>query len=400
MLPDAAVLRSAADLLGSSSAILTGEVADRHLDWGRLTGAGFSGAAATAAVDRLHELTSPLGLPPRQMGQVAHVLAVTASLRAELDAAADRVLAAAEQVTGMSPLVNAALQQLSALGETLDWACARQIDVLCTEAHPEPPRRLSDLPDLSLDAVHELMLLDAAPEVAELARQHPDLRLLETSGGRLVAAVGDLDSADSVTTFVAGTGSSDPAGWSTQVDRTRALASAASSASGAGTGAGVLWLGYAAPAQVPDALARHPARHGGEELGRFQAELARRHPEQRRVVVGYSYGSVVTGVAAEADGPGLHADELVIVGSPGIGVSHAGQLNLIGDEPGVHAVTNGADPVGLMATPWTGVHGTDPTSRRFGAEVWEGDPRGDHSSYWDDPAFLDRIGDLAGERGR
>lgn len=394
MLPDAPALRSAAGQLDSAATTLTAEISDRRRDWDLLPAVGFSGEAADAAVARLHQMTTPLGVPAQQMARVASVLARTASLREGLDAAMDRALAVADQVTGVHPLVNAFLRDLGALGETLDWACARQIEALCTPVAPEPPRRLSDLPDLSLDAVHELALLDAAPEVVDLVRQHPDLRLLETSEGRLVAAVGDLASADSVTTFVAGTGSSDPDGWSTQVDRARSLATADRN------GAGVLWLGYTAPPQLPHALAREPARRGGAELARFQAELARRFPEQRRVVVGYSYGSVVAGSAADADGPGLHADELVFVGSPGVGVDHVSDLTLLGEDPGVHAVTNGADPVGLAVTPWTGVHGADPTSDRFGAHVWTADPRGDHASYWDDPAFLDRIGDLAEGRGR
>ncbi|AGF73538.1 alpha/beta hydrolase [Corynebacterium halotolerans] len=393
MLPDATALRSAAGALTHSATVLTGDTDARHRDWDRLPASGFTGEAAVEAVARLHELTTPLSLPPRQMELVARVLAVTATLREELDATADRALAVAEQVSGASPTVDALLRDLAALGELLDWACARRIDALCTPVPAEPPRRLSDLPDLPVDAVHELMLLDAPPHVVELARQHPDLRLLEASDGRLVAAVGDLESADSVATFVAGTGSSDPSGWTTHIDRTRALTSATG-------GAGVVWLGYTAPEQVPHALARQPAHRAGAELRRFQAELAQRFPDQQRIVVGYSYGSVVAGAAADAGESGLHADELVLVGSPGVGATHAGQLHLLGDSPGVHAVTNGADPIGLVATPRTGVHGVDPTSERFGAQVWEADPRGDHASYWDDPDFLDRIGDLTGRPGR
>lgn len=154
-----------------------------------------------------------------------------------------------------------------------------------------------------------------------------------------------------------------------------------------------MWLGYQAPESLPHALRAGPARHAAVELREFQAELARRNPTQQRTVIGYSYGSVVAGAAASTSG-GLFADDLILLGSPGVGVDHVDQFNLIGAEPQVHAVINPNDPIALAATTRDGIHGKDPTSPDFGARVWSGDPHGDHSSYWEDPIFLDQLSDI------
>jgi hypothetical protein len=384
MLADAPSLRHAAHLLTVDADWLTAQTdwLSRSVD--ALPAAGFRGEAADAAVARLHTLVRPMTLPPEQMLRVAQVLSMTAGLREELDAAARRALALADHVTGATPLATLLLRDLRALGDVLDYTCARQIDLLCTPIPDETPARLSDTPDLDLAAVHELnMLSSPVPE-------HPDVQVLESADGRLVVAVGDLASAASVTTIVAGVGSSDPGHLPAHLDRARTVAAATG-------GAAVLWLGYPAPGSVGRALAQEPARAAGAELQVFQRELARRFPDQRRVVVGHSYGSVVAGAAASRGG-GLYTDDLVLIGSPGAGVDHAGQLTLLGDHPQVHAMTNPSDPIALTVTEGAGVHGPDPTSPGFGAQVWPGDPSGNHGSYWEDPRFLARLRGLADQK--
>lgn len=384
----APILRHSARLLTSDAGQLWEQAAWVSRGWSQFHDAGFHGEGAEAAIARLGRLSAGLDTPPSQMVRVADVLNTTASLQEQLDRMQERVLGAIGLVSERDPEIQRTLTSLRMLGQALDWACARQIGVLCAEeaATMDPGERLADLPDLPIDAVHELRLLTAPPAVRELADAHPDLRLLETSDGRLVAAIGDIDSAESVTTVVAGVSSSDPAGWATQVTRARAVA-------GATGGAAVLWLGYPAPSSATRALNPAAARAAGPHLRDFQEELARRHPSQQRIVVGYSYGSVVVGNAAGSEA-GLHADDVVLVGSPGAGVSDASHLNLHGDAPRVHAMTNPGDVVGWASGPHGGVHGRDPTSPGFGADVWPGNPGGDHSSYWEDPHFLDRLGGL------
>lgn len=336
---------------------------------------GFRGEAAVAAVGRLHLLAAPLEVPPTQMLRVAQVLSMAAGLREELDVAWQRVL-------GASPQATAVLRHLRALGDVLDWACARQIDTLCTAFPVEPPRRLSDMPDLDVDAVHELALMGGVDFPVPA-----DVRVLEHGEGHLVAVVGDLAEAGTVTTLVGGVGSADPAGWPGQLDRARTIAQATD-------GAAVVWVNRPVPPTVGHALAREPALAAGADLRDFQAELARRHPGQHRIVLGHSYGSVVVGAAASG-GRGLHADDVVLLGSPGAGVTRVQEMVLRGENPQVHAMTNPPDPIAWAANGRAGVHGPDPTSPGFGAQVWPGDVAGDHSSYWSDPVLLERLAGLA-----
>ncbi|MDO5511898.1 alpha/beta hydrolase [Corynebacterium sp.] len=370
MLLDATALRHTAHLLGVDAGWLLEQHSWLLRAFDDLPGTGFSGPAAEAAIERLHLHARPLHEPPEQMLRAAQVLHVTARLQEELDAAARRAVLLAGQIAGASPLVALLLRDLHSLGELLDHVCARQIDLLCTPVAPAPARRLADTPDLGLGAVHELNQLTHHLDLPA------DVQVLEAGEGRLVAAVGDLENAASVVTIVAGTGSSDPQGLPVNLDRARTIAQATG-------GAAVLWLGYRAPAGVGQALAHEPARVAGAELQAFQRELTRRFPGQRRVVLGYSYGSLVAGRAASASG-GLYADHLVFIGSPGVGVGTAAELTLLGDNPKVHAMTHPSDVITLVR----GVHGTDPTSPEFGARVWPGDRSGDHGSYWDDPVLL------------
>ncbi|GAB2497870.1 hypothetical protein CATRI_12080 [Corynebacterium atrinae] len=381
----APTLRHNARLLTSDAGQLWEQAAWVSRGWSQFHDAGFRGEGADAAIARLGRLSEGLNSPPGQMVRVASVLSTTAGLQEHLDQMRERVLGAIGTLSEHDPSIQRTLTSLRMLGEALDWACARQIGILCADGAGtlDPGERLADLPDLPIDAVHELRLLTAPPHLSELAEANPDLRLLEASDGRLVAAIGDIDTSESVTTVVAGVSSSDPAGWATQVTRARAVA-------GATGGAAVLWLGYPAPSNAAEALNPAAARMAGPQLRGFQEELARRHPGQRRIVVGYSYGSVVVGNAARSEA-GLHADDVVLVGSPGAGVSDASQLRLLGDAPRVHAMTNPGDIVGWAA----GVQGPDPTSPGFGAEVWPGTPSGDHSSYWEDPHFLDKLRGLS-----
>jgi hypothetical protein len=119
------------------------------------------------------------------------------------------------------------------------------------------------------------------------------------------------------------------------------------------------------------------------------APLLRTFLRQLRGVVGrsthlsllcHSYGTVVCGRAA----PGLDVSDIVLVGSPGTGVSSAAALRT---SARVWAARGSADwianvphtSLGLFGT--TVGFGTDPVSRSFGARVFQaGD--GGHSDYF------------------
>lgn len=321
---------------------------------------GVAGGPA-AGVARLAETSPAVAEAAAQMTAVASVLDVSASLHERL-------------IGWEGPLAHLA----DAFGEVLDRRCAEEVTALCTPPAGPPGRRLGDLGGLSPDAVHELQLTEN-PRLAPLF-DGGEARLLEAGPDGVVAVVGDLDSAETTLTFVAGVGSSRPESWPGYLGRAREL----NQATGAAT---VMWLGYRAPATLTGAVAREPAVHGAADLRTFQASLAARNPGQRRVVLGHSYGSVVASRAARDPHPPLEADALVLVGSPGVDAKNAGELSLAG-AGGVHAITSKADPIGLTVDDRAGVHGRDPTSPGFGARVWHAGRGVDHSGYWEDPVTL------------
>ena len=302
----------------------------------------------------------------------------TASVAARL---LEEYLALVGAFIGIHPFALSTYRFLQNMGTALDVACAQAIESVCTPLMPPAPLRLIDDPHLPLEALHTLALTTASPHLHQLAGNHPDLRFIELPDGGMVAAVGDIDSAESVVTFVAGLRSSDPASWDKQITNTRNLANATG-------GAGVVWLGYQAPSSLMEGIRQQPAQHAGAALSDFQRALSQRNPQQRRVVVGYSYGSAVAGHAAMHEN-GLHADDLVFVGSPGVPATHASQLSLHGDSPQVHAFTTPTDPIVLTTGPRGGTHGTDPASKDFGANVWRSGLLGGHAMYFDDPRAME-----------
>lgn len=86
------------------------------------------------------------------------------------------------------------------------------------------------------------------------------------------------------------------------------------------------------------------------------------------------------------------ADDVVFVGSPGTDAATASELRAR-----TWASTNAHDPIGTTTGPGGGIHGPDPSSAAFGATPLPGANRlpGDHSSYFEDPAFLRGLGRIA-----
>ncbi|MEV0595010.1 alpha/beta hydrolase [Nonomuraea cavernae] len=215
---------------------------------------------------------------------------------------------------------------------------------------------------------------------------HPPAYLLSfdlTGTGRLVVSWGDPDAADITVTYVPGLNSrlSDFAG---DIDRARLLWQQSQATAGARTIASIAWLGYDAPQLAgtftPGASVAGdaPAARGAVELAAFADGLtAARTSPGRHVVLGHSYGSLVTGKAARLR-PFKLADELIFVGSPGVGVDHADELGV----PGGHVWVgeDGNDPVAKL-----GRFGRDPGSTAFGARhfpVGRNLLQDAHSSYW------------------
>ncbi|MEU4775834.1 alpha/beta hydrolase, partial [Micromonospora sp. NPDC023644] len=235
---------------------------------------------------------------------------------------------------------------------------------------------------------------------------------LGTAGeGRAVVTLGNPDRSTRVLTYVPGmtAGLHDVPG---ELGRAARVLSRCGALAPEEEAAAVLWLDYDAPDFLHEAAWPGQARDAGPALHRFQEGLRETHdgPPGRQTVLGHSYGSLVVGTAARDHG--LAADALVFVGSPGVGVAHAGELGVPAgqvwastapddvirwarppDELARRALL-GASPVGpaigaLLGAPerelW---FGQDPSHPGFGGRTFPSGRHG-HTGYWaaDNPAL-------------
>lgn len=148
---------------------------------------------------------------------------------------------------------------------------------------------------------------------------------------------------------------------------------AAAEALDPGAVAVLAWTGHAPP-RFFDALDPAGPGRGGQELAGFVAGMDHR-PDATTTVVGHGYGSVT---AAHALGDGMVVDDVVVVGSPGLGVGSIDDLPLHGAD--FFAARAPLDAVALSES-----FGRDPTDPRFGATRLSTGDGGDvvgHGSYF------------------
>ena len=176
----------------------------------------------------------------------------------------------------------------------------------------------------------------------------------------------------------------------------------------------IAWLGYDTPnpAQVAD---DRLAREGAPALRQFVDGLRTTHTGDPHVTVSaHSFGSTVTGFAAR-DGR-LAADDLAIIGSPGLGqgITTLDELHLdpsttmwaarAPDDPIQFVQLSDAPRQALEAVvpdgftpldePWVR-HGSDPSRLEFGAHTFStGDAHG-HSAYYKDRTSLRNLAYIA-----
>jgi hypothetical protein len=226
---------------------------------------------------------------------------------------------------------------------------------------------------------------------------------IDTAGtGRAIVAMGNPDTATNVATYVPGTGARlEMVG--ADMGRADAMLASATLAGSSSTSV-ITWIGYDAPQDLLDATSTSYAEGAKKDLDRFQDGLRATHqgPPSHNTVLGHSYGSTVIGHTAHTET--INADELVFVGSPGVGVNHVSELNFSADH--VHATVAEHDIIHLanIEEP-EDVHELDPTSDRFGAHVFASDPGTEgpwytgglsgeaHSQYWEkNNVALDNMG--------
>ncbi len=211
--------------------------------------------------------------------------------------------------------------------------------------------------------------------------------------GKAAVSLGNPDTATRNAILVPGTGQ-DLLALQGSFDKSAAMYDAALQADRSLEGklAVTTWMGYDRPMNLAEAAFPGRAETGGASLDQFLDGMHASHvgPSAIDTVVGHSYGSSVVGGAATG-GNDLAADNVIAVGSPGMLVDHAGELNL-GEGAQVYSMTARNDIISL-ATDAT--LGADPYGAAYGAtRLWADpgpswDPTGiigdvkAHSSYWD-----------------
>ncbi|MFB6436355.1 alpha/beta hydrolase [Streptomyces sp. NPDC056411] len=218
---------------------------------------------------------------------------------------------------------------------------------------------------------------DRARAAALRAMTAPARRFLTfdgRGGGRTAEVFGDLARAGRIAVLVPGS--------DTSLDRYERLwAGAEALHQRLGDRAAVIaWLGYETPGTLSaDVVTPARADAAGPQLRRFIEELRTARPSAHLAVLCHSYGSVVCGRAA----PGLAVDDLVLYGSPGVGVDSAAALHT---RARVWAGRGGSDwvahvPHGRLELPFGTLGlGADPVAPAFGARVFPAGGGG-HSAY-------------------
>ncbi|MEP7054689.1 MAG: alpha/beta hydrolase [Actinomycetota bacterium] len=208
----------------------------------------------------------------------------------------------------------------------------------------------------------------------------PAARLLTldfADGGLAAVALGDVDVTTDVAVVVPGLNQDVTGDLPALVADARSLRDTARAlerdAALSGDIATVAWIGYRTP-NLLTVASSHRAQVGGLRLASFSSGLdasreihrmlqAASMPALHLSLVGHSYGSLAVGYAMQKAPP---VDDLVLLGSPGVGVDSA--LQLTGRKDNVFVGEARGDPVADL-----GWFGRDPSSTGFGARQLQTD---------------------------
>ena len=364
----AAELAEAAGVVAHAASL----VHERGTDTARaahlIAGTGFAGAAADAGMARLGRIGAQFLARSALLTQASRILAAAAAAQAELDHAADRLV----------HLPHAGIiEWLNMMSWLLDTTAARMLRAALLGTGGAEFTELVHRPLESLRQIHDSHLPTVPASTARAVEAVGGL-ILESGSERTTVIVGDVDDPVRVTTLVAGVSTGRPRKLAGELEKAQRIAEATG-------GAGVVWEGYRPPPDVTGGLNPTAAREGGEKLSAFQMALEERFPEARKSVVAHSYGTVVATRAAT--GADLYADDIWLLGSPGVPAGSVCDLTLLGEDPHVYVVDADSDPINLLRHGDRAVHGTSPSSPSFGATIVEG-VEGNHSAYFTDPDWL------------
>jgi len=390
------LLARAVGAIPSASAVADAARVDQAL--------GVAAAADTAAAGRLAEVTAAAvapEVPPAPGSPLPPCTATPAQVRRWWDALTpeQRRWLVATQPGWLGPLDGVPVGFRDLANRLLLDDRHAELNRAAAGARGGDLRRIRDL-RLGLDRLAD-RLADADGPRAYL------LRLDLAEEGRAVVALGDPDRADNVLTSVPGMTAGLASYRGELVRAERVAVRAAELGPDAATSA-VMWLDYDAPDFIDEAAGAGRAEAGAVQLRRFQQGLRATHDggPAHQTVLGHSYGSLVVGTAART--PGLAADSVVFVGSPGVGVDSASQLHVPRGQ--VWSTTSRSDVIQYAAVsprsliedlavsaavpaigPWYAFgrpeddlwFGRNPSDPAFGAHLFASQWNAGHLGYWD-----------------
>jgi hypothetical protein len=330
------------------------------------------------------------GLGTAVLGQMAAAgadpaaAAFTLVLRDAMESVTEADRAAADAITSAAGVDATCRVQENSLSPGARGAAAGSPDCI------PPGVRIDGLYDPSVTPeLREEMLRAADAAVAMLQEQGHDPADIGveviTDGGNPATIIGNIDTADKVTTLVSGTGSG-------SLSALRGASEFAGRFTGPGQ-ATVVWREWSPPGNLVGAMFNGRAEAAGPTLRKHQAMLRERNPDARLSIVGHSYGTRVIDEAARDDTATLDADEIHLLGSPGMKADSTSDLNLraLDGDAEVHVYKDSRDFIGGVADiPW--IHGNDPGDWSWGADDING-------RVPEDRGLWDRAMDLLGPVG-
>lgn len=215
----------------------------------------------------------------------------------------------------------------------------------------------------------------------------------DEGNGRAIVSYGNPDTARNVAAYVPGLNTSLDEDFA-RGDLKRARDTAKSAMKYDHSSASMVWLGYDAP-QFPDGLSSlavggdERAVRGGNAFSQFMGGLAatNEHEDPHVTAIGHSYGSRTVGAATQQHGGIPGVDDIVLVGSPGVGVNRAEDLGVGKDHVFVGAAENDVvtkvPSVRQVAAGFFGLTGGAATAHLFGEVA---DPGDDDLWFGRDPA--------------
>ncbi|MFD9542719.1 alpha/beta hydrolase [Streptomyces sp. NPDC060022] len=223
----------------------------------------------------------------------------------------------------------------------------------------------------------------------------------DEGNGRAIVSYGNPDTARNVAAYVPGLNTSLDLDFA-EGDLKRARDTAIASQDLNHSSASIVWLGYDAP-QTPDGfgsldvMGEARAEEGGRAFNSFMGGMVatNEYEEPHLTAIGHSYGSRTVGAATQHGGGIPGVDDFILVGSPGVGVDHAGDLGVGKEHVFVGAAENDVVTklpskqqvaLGAAAGPFAYVvgdiadqgdddlwFGKDPASEAFGARRFQVD---------------------------